>query len=729
MKKILNFKNAILAVCIVVCCCTIHTEAQDLKLDWVQTIGGGMPHSEGGSSITLDDSGYVYTTGAFAGSAVIFGQGKDTITLKGGGVDRDIFVTKHNATGKLIWARTFPGVAFYGNSGADIKVDKSGNVYVIGTYSGTLFMGGSTQPFISQGIQDIFLVKLDKDGNTLWANNIGGKSSNYGTSLDIDHSGNVYICGTFSTTLFIGNTSIVNSSGTGFAAKFDTNGNFIWVRQLGGNATIFSLNGIVVDENNNTYLTGAFATNNSNNVIFGNITLPTIGSSGALFVVKLDANGAVTWAKGNQVDASTSPGEANGRSIVVDAQNNIYISGSFLASPGTRGAVDFNLSPLPADTFWLRENANANGSAFVLKLDNNGNFIWVKPFLGMTGRSFFAIPYSQASKIDVDVYGNVYTTGHFRGDVDFDPGNNSSIISTDSSELFPGLTQSLFNAFISKLDKDGNFAWVKSLKNINISPVATRSSGASIVVNPNGGVVYTTGSFSDSIDFDPGPETLLAISNLSTNDIYIHKLTCAITDTAVTFDVNASCKGYTINGETYTENGLYYTTLVARTGCDSVISFNLNIVLPEPVININIDTLGTTQSFASYQWLKNGEIIDGATSRQYVVTENADYQVIVTDENGCTGTSEIYEVRNVSVNELQGPGTPIRIYPNPTDNLIHIQSPGAINVMLTTIDGRMLFKKKNTGRVSVKQLAKGIYLLRITDDKGKLIRVEKIIKQ
>jgi len=146
-----------------------------------------------------------------------------------------------------------------------------------------------------------------------------------------------------------------------------------------------------------------------------------------------------------------------------------------------------------------------------------------------------------------------------------------------------------------------------------------------------------------------------------------------------------------------------------------------------PSITVNTFDLGTTLTYDSYHWMLNGDTIPGATGSIYTVTENGDYQVIVS-RNGCTDTSAIYKVTNVGLHDVHPAAAQVSVYPNPAHDRIHISAPIRVNATLTGIDGRVIRQENNAVRVSVGELAAGMYLLRITDQEGTLIKVEKVVK-
>lgn len=200
-----------------------------------------------------------------------------------------------------------------------------------------------------------------------------------------------------------------------------------------------------------------------------------------------NAQSALIWAKGFG-DINTD--QAN--SLTFDLNGNVIVTGNF------EGNVDFDPGP---SVYYL--NSNTLRNAFVLKLDPLGNLIWAKQFEANTG-SLYSL------KIKVDGLGNIYTTGNYSGTVDFDPGPGTYTLSTPST----GFT---YYGYISKLDANGNFLWVRSLGNGTISSAYTD------VVIDDLRNVFLTGSFEGTVDFDPGAGNYLLASGIR-KDIFVSKL-------------------------------------------------------------------------------------------------------------------------------------------------------------------------------------------------------------
>jgi len=195
---------------------------------------------------------------------------------------------------------------------------------------------------------------------------------------------------------------------------------------------------------------------------------------------------------------------------------------------------------------------------------------------------------------------------------------------------------------------------------------------------------------------------------------------------------DTACQSYTFHGHTYTKTGVDTVVLPATGGrlCDSI--FILDLVMHtiiHPVINVNHFDLSTTMPYVSYQWLLGGAVIPGATADVYTVTQNGDYQVVVTNDKGCRDTSDIYKVTNYTgIDDVQGIARQIRIYPNPAKGMVHIDAPVPVQATIAGIDGRILIKQAIGGTMLMTQdLAAGMYLIQVRDAEGRLLKVAPLV--
>lgn len=152
--------------------------------------------------------------------------------------------------------------------------------------------------------------------------------------------------------------------------------------------------------------------------------------------------------------------------------------------------------------------------------------------------------------------------------------------------------------------------------------------------------------------------------------------------------------------------------------------------LPKPTIVYGGPGKLSTQKYFLYQWYKNNVKVDSfATNRDFYTLFEGDgaYSVEVTDSNGCTAKSDVY-LYAAGIEETQVMN--IKVYPNPTTEVLHISSPIIVSASLMDITGRVLQMHAAATELTfnTSELSSGMYLLSLSDKNGKLLRVEKINK-
>ena len=151
--------------------------------------------------------------------------------------------------------------------------------------------------------------------------------------------------------------------------------------------------------------------------------------------------------------------------------------------------------------------------------------------------------------------------------------------------------------------------------------------------------------------------------------------------------------------------------------------------LPSPVASASGVTLSASPSYVTYQWFLATTPITGATNSTYDAISNGTYYVTVTDANGCSGTSFAVNVTNVSVSNISSSKCEVKVYPNPANSALKIESLNIVNVKLTTIDGRMIIEKQKTSEIDLSKINNGIYLLSVYDtESGIKIKTERVTK-
>ncbi|MBL4735874.1 MAG: T9SS type A sorting domain-containing protein [Flavobacteriales bacterium] len=617
-------KKIYLGVLISLLSTAIHS--QSVNLEWARSMGG--IYSDVAYSITTDASGNLYITGGYYGT-VDFDPGVATFNLTSNG-SQDIFVQKLDASGNFIWAKSMGGSSI--DYALSITIDAWGNVYTTGGFHNTADFDPSPAIFdlISNGDYDVFIQKLDSNGNFIWANSMGATSLDLGQSVSTDASGNVYVTGNYYTTVDFdpsGATYNLTSNGSAdiFIQKLDPNGNLIWVNSFGGAYYDFCRSS-TTDNSGNVYVTGAYQDSVDFDPSGASFNLTSNGN-GDIFIQKLGPNGNLIWAK--SMGATDYDGA---RSIKTDATGNIYVTGYYA------GTVDFDPS---GATFNL--TANGNADIFIQKLDANGNFIWANSIGGISSNN--------SESITIDNSGNVYVTGDYEGTVDFDPSGATFFLTANGSD----------DVFIEKLDANGNFIWAKSVGD------ASSDRGNSIITDVLGNV-YVSGLYGDTVDFDPDS----AIYNLTSNggnDVFVLKLSQCAANTGS--ETVTTCDTYTwvADGNTYTSTGTYTAILTNTLGCDSTITLDLTINTIDTSVIVDSLMLTSATSGASYQWIDcnaSNTAISGATNESYIATANGSYAVIIT-ANGCTDTSSCYTILTTGLTENTF-GTALTVSPNPTAN-------------------------------------------------------------
>ncbi len=391
---------------------------------------------------------------------------------------------------------TGSGVAFQsayslGSSGRNasihanaVAIDPAGDTFVTGSFRGTVAFdpASSAATFTSSGTQDTFVVEYAPSGALKWARTFVGQATaasggttyavGQGSAIAVDSTGNVFVSGSFSGTVnFGGNKTLSSPNGSeAFVARLDATGNLVWVANAVGNAADVSASAIALDGSGGAVIAGSFAQTAN----FGVSNLVAAGASEA-FVARVDSLGRFTWASASRGSVGSNAGV---RGVAVDPSGNVILSGYF------SGHV--NLIPTTG-----LDSAGSDDAA-VWKLDSGGRPLWA--------RSFGAVGFDSADAVAVDASGNSYVAGTFSDTVNFSTGPNAD-----------SLTSSFFDAYVLKLDPSGGETWVRGL----VGPGGwARATG--IALDP-GGYVHVTGTFSGTVDFDPGPGTDNRVSVGSTD--------------------------------------------------------------------------------------------------------------------------------------------------------------------------------------------------------------------
>lgn len=337
--------------------------------------------------------------------------------------------------------------------------DKSGNIYVTGTYSNDVTLGTFALNNHGGGT-DILIAKLDPDGNFLWATSAGGIGADLGADLVLDITGNLYVVGSFSDTAKFGSLPALKSAGASdiFVAALDAKGDFLWAVPAGSAVDAPDSGedhgwGISADGAGHLYITGDYAGVGS----FGGIQKTAKGTAEA-YVAQLDqATGKFNWVTSTQGSKHTYSA-----AIACDGIGTCYITGQY-GGDSTFGAQTVVVG------------ASATTDIFVAQLNNKGVYKWV---LDAGGEA-------NGAGVDIALQGNtaVYVTGGFVGVAKF--GSQSFNGGGLSSELF-----------VLKLTPAGDVDWATSGGGLG------SDLGRGISVGQGGNTIFVTGQFEDFAKFD-----------------------------------------------------------------------------------------------------------------------------------------------------------------------------------------------------------------------------------
>jgi DNA-binding beta-propeller fold protein YncE len=431
------------------------------------------------------------------------------------------------SSGDPLWTRRFGGTGM--DMGVSIATNARGEIYVLGQFSGVMDTGLDTRHH-SAGLEDIFLLKLDMNGNPLWSKSFGGDSHDYADHVVIDDSGDVFITGSFMDEISLGGKKH-RCKGVHdiFVAKLDPEGNYIWSKAYGDEQDQICLRPLPTRDGG-VFLAGYFR----GVVNLGKKPHRSYPDKAA-FVGRLDKTGKRVWSEqfGHIYDYA-KPGMAlakNGDLVYgggsdptreftgrpfkrVDRMMDLGVVVARYDSAGKRlwrsrfGAGSDNLHTevalgpygdiILAGSFGGTMNfggeemdAGSRADIFVAALKPDGGHLWSRQFGG--GR------YQYISGLAVDQQGNTYLAGQFLdGGLTFG-GDPMTSNTSDGS-------------FLAKLDREGQHLWSRSLEGDSL-----RFPGG-ITLTPDGGLLVV-GSFSGSIDL--GNEK---IASLGSHDVFVAKI-------------------------------------------------------------------------------------------------------------------------------------------------------------------------------------------------------------
>jgi len=301
---------------------------------WVESFGGsGMSRIW---DITSDAQNNIYVAGDFTDSLLVAAN-----YLPGFGL-ADSFIAKYNSDGNLLWATS------YGSTDEDVAlgvgVDAMGNCYLGGYFIGTISYQG--QSLNSNGMWDVYLIKLDSMGNLVWMRTFGGPLNDIGYGLGVNPAGQVFVTGWFADTIKFSDAESLSSYGGSdvFCCSYSSDGDFLWARGAGTAGVDYGYE-IACDNSGNSYVTGVASPGSQ----FGNFTLAT----GGMFVAKYNSLGQEQWLASS----------INTPVINISVQNSVAPSqfgmvAGRIAGSGSIGSFPFSSCEGTDDAYWAVFDAN-----------------------------------------------------------------------------------------------------------------------------------------------------------------------------------------------------------------------------------------------------------------------------------------------------------------------------------------------------------------------------------
>ncbi len=675
-----------------------------LKLDstgkfiWAKSFGDYS--DDHASDIILDSVGNVHVVGGFTGT-VDFDPGSSTFKLTS--AKKAIYVLKLKASGNFFWAKKLGG----GNSdvGIGVTLDGNNNIYTCGAYSdsGDFDPGSGVFNLTSAGNSDIFISKLDSNGNFVMAISIGGAGSEASKRIRIDASGNIYHMGSFSSTLDLDpgigtfNLTTAGQSDT-YISKLNALGNFIWAVKFGG-ASLDEVQDMELDKDDNIYTIGQFYLTSDFDPGKDTFNLKNIGGAD-IFISKLDSSGDFKWARsfGSKL-SDFSYG------LALDPRNNIFSAGSYA------GTVDFNqnggiynvLCKGVSDVFvhkmaqglCYQTDASISIQACNNYTSPSGKYLWsvsntyhdtIQNFLGcdslitlvLTIRKSSTRTISQVACDSFVLNGITYTqTGSHKQVLTNVHGCDSTIT---------------FNLTIKK----------------STTGVLNQTACDSLVIH--GKTYRQSGTYDILLVNKAGCDSMLKLN------LTLKKSTSSIL-------TKSACKSYTINAQTYSKSGVYVQHLTNVAGCDS----SLNLTLTIDTLSVKVLLIGHTliarDSGAVYQWLDcndNNKPIPGMTAQSFTPTANGNYAVILT-QGTCSDTSTCMQVNVSGISDNQFTGQ-FSVFPNPANGVFNIVLSNPTNSTIIEVYnslGQLVYREKSSeamNTIDLRNNAQGLYVVKVIDN-------------
>lgn len=523
-----------------------------------------------------------------------------------------------------------------------------------------------------------------------WSAQFKGENVDHAYGMAIDNEGNVITCGEFYFPIDFDpsdtDEAIFTSVGppNGFICKLDADGNYMWARTvIGGNCKVLD---VATDDEGNVYACGWFR--NTVDFVAGEEQwlLSSTGKTD-MFLAKYSSSGEFQWAfSAGNIENDTM------NAVAIDNDGNIVVSGSFAET------VDFDPSKNIETLFEI--SGNGSWDAFVAKYDSDGNYIWARQFMGENLQDAFTLAVTSTNDIVVG--------GYFTNNIDCDPSDEFLILEGTGS--IPN-----WDCFIIKLTDAGNLVWAKSFGGVGEDQLF----GIAVDEQDN---VYSTGSFRQTVDFNPGDGVFEMITPLGLSDPFILKLNSE----GDFVWAKAFVGGETGIGSAISVlGGMIYSTGYATGACDFDPGDDVVELTDKGSSDIYISVLDAD---GNYQWAYRTGGYENDYGRAIAVDNEHLYISGDFRHNSVYFGNEFYSseaFEDVYVAKINHPtGVLVKefsdevfsIYPNPSTNNIFISGIRSnADVKVFDASGKMVLNQRlvNNGQLNISHLEAGVYTITI----------------
>ena len=560
----------------------------------------------------------------------------------------------------------------------DITSDAAGNVYVVGHFDESIdFDPNEDQEILtSAGGLDVFVQKLNPDGQLLWVHRIGGAGTDRVRDVKLDANGDVFVAGSVFGAVDLdpgpGEVRVESNTSGAFILKLDAQGQYLWSYHTSGEGSTspFALN---FDPEGNIYSTGVHSGQMDFDAGPAENTLEA-GTTGDIYLLKINNAGQFIWAR-----SFGSSFFDRGRNVIADSTG-VYLQVDYFAelTVGMGNAA----TTIP-------HNETPGFDAAILKFDPQGDLLWFKNH-STPAIDAIAVRFADASNVYItaagipvryssdgtlidtlkhplgglpvlDNNGLAIRAGSWSGRRDFDPGPDS-LIRTSSLNVGGNFDRDIF---AMRFDASFLPEWILTATSTEQLLYRGGSLGT-----PD--VFYFTSEH--RLDMTVATETdTLIVPGDGSNAVFVVKLrTCSPSRT--TLDIVA-CDAYMFGDQLLTASGSYADTLTGRAGCDSIVDLTLTIEQLVANIMVTDSSLMTSLSDVNHQWLNCSQgfsVVEGANQAEFV-PENADEYAVEITLGSCRDTTMCASVMTTSAQQLAQ--EIFDLSPNPVQNELFINLP------------------------------------------------------